>query len=386
MSSTVHPAQPIAGSIGGTQARALPVKIWATIGAVLLAVNVYSVTRWITSDTFRPAPLGTSVIPPGELHALWFFQTVSTIAGGIAIWKLLIAPWRRDGRISWDGMLVIAFFAMWVWDPLTNVLQATWWYNGYEINMSSWATYIPGWVSPGHENFVEPIFLMGPCYIWFFILPTMLGCFIMRRIKQYFPQAGGITGLFCVFLAMAIFDAIVEIYFVRTGAGAYPGVVRSLSIWPGTPLEWPLYEGAIMGWTLTAFAALRYFRDDKGFSFVERGADKLALPAAGKTFVRFLAIVGVTHSIYLILYFVPWNAFALHIDTSAPMPSYMRHGVCGEGTVRACPTPFLPIQTKSSIPISPDDPSLPPDVRAAQNGPPYSFWAYQVNVAPGAKN
>jgi hypothetical protein len=46
--------------------------------------------------------------------------------------------------------------------------------------------------------------------------------------------------------------------------------------------------------------------------------------------------------------------------------------------VRACPTPFLPIQTKSSIPISPDDPSLPPDVRAAQNGPPYSFWAYQV--------
>lgn len=381
MSTVMTNGRSVGAAINSAQARALPIKIWASIGAFLLSINAFSMIRWITSGTFRPAPVGSAPIPGGELIALRGFETASTLMGIFAIWRLLIRPWIRDKRISWDGMLVIAFFAMWIWDPLTNVIQATWWYNGYLINMSSWATYIPGWVSPGHENFVEPLLLMGPCYIWFFIIPTMLGCYIIRRARERFPQAGLLTGLLCIFVTVAIFDAIVEIYFIRTGAGAYTGVVRSLSIWAGTPHEWPLYEAAIMGWTLTAYAALRYFRDDKGLSFVERGAEDLSLPAGGKTFVRFLAIVGITHSIYLILYFVPWNLFALHID-SVGLPSYMRHETCGAGTVRACPSQFIPIQTKTSLPVAPDDPRLPLAVREAQDGAPFSFWAPKVNDAP----
>ena len=374
--STILSAGPTAGALRSrAKLRVLPVTAWAFVGAILLSLNVYIMVRWMTSDTFRPAPLGPTPIPAGELTALRVFETVSTLLGVIALWHLLMRPWLRDRRISWDGILVIAFFSMWVWDPLTNVIQPTWWYNGYLINMSSWATYIPGWVSPGHENFVEPLFLMGPCYIWFFIIPTMLGCYLIRRTRDRFPQSGVMVGLLCVFCAVAIFDAIVETYFIRTGAGAYPGLVQSLSIWGGTPYQWPYYEPLIMGWTLTAFAALRYFRDDRGHSIAERGTEKLRLSERGKTGVRFLALVGVIQSIYLGLYFVPWNMFALHMDTHIAMPSYMRHESCGKGSAWACPSLSVPIQTKTSIPIGPDDPRLPADVRAAQDGYPYSYWA-----------
>lgn len=352
-----------------------PVAIWATVGAILLAINAYAVLSWINAPSFTPAPLGDAIIPSGELFFLRVFETISTIAAILFAWFYLIRPWRRTGSISWDGMLVIAFFLMWVWDPLTNAINATWWYNGYLYNMQSWANFIPGWSSPNHEHFVEPIFLMGPCYIWFFAGPMMFGCAVLKHMLRKYPTLGFAGGLATLFVAVAVFDAVVEIYFVRTGAGAYPGVVQSLSIWGGTPYQWPLYEGPIMGWTLSAFACLRYFRDDKGLSFCEKGVDKLALSTRAKTFVRFLALVGVTHSIYLVLYFVPWNIFALHIDTHTPMPSYMRHGVCGKGTPYACPSPSVPIATKGSIPIGPEDPRLPADVRASQDGPSFSMFA-----------
>ena len=369
--------RPISDNAGNSRALTLsPITLWASIGTVLLGINGYAMLRWITGPNFKPAPLGDAVIPAGELTALYVFQGLSIIAALLFFWFSLIKPWRRNGSVSWDGLMVIAFFTMWVWDPLTNAINHTWWYNGYLFNMSSWANFLPGWSSPNGGNFVEPIFLMGPCYIWFFLGPTIFGCFVLRQLRNKYPDMGTAKSFAILFGGMAIFDAVVEIYFCQTGAGAYPGVVQSLSLWPATPKQWPLYEGAIMGMTLSALVGLRYFRDDKGHSFCERGVDKLAISSRAKTFVRFLALVGASHSIYLIVYFLPWNLFAMKIDTHTPMPSYMRHEVCGKGTAYVCPSEYVPMQTRTSIPIGPDDPRLPEIVRNSQDGPPYSMFAH----------
>ena len=354
-----------------------PIKVWSIMGALFIGVWAWSMGNWLMAPSFAPAPNGDAVIPAMELTFLRVFEGASIIAGLLFIWYCLIRPWRRTGSITFDGMLVIAFFLMWWQDPMTNFIAPTWWYNGYLFNMSSWANFIPFWSSPNHQNFVEPIFLMGFCYVWFFVGPTIFGSYILRSMRAKYTNLSMLQIFVIMFLSVALFDAIIEIYFIRTGAGAYPGVIHSLSLWGGTPYQWPLYEGFIMGWTLMTFAALRYYRDDKGNSFAERGVEKLAISKKAKTSVRLLSIIGITHTIYLVLYFLPWNLFAMHIDTHTPMPSYMRHEICGTGTEYACPSKYVPLQTKTSIPIAPDDPRLPTEVLENQDGPPYSMFAPQ---------
>jgi hypothetical protein len=57
----------------------------------------------------------------------------------------------------------------------------------------------------------------------------------------------------------------------------------------------------------------------------------------------------------------------LKADTFPPMPSYLRAGICGEGTDYACPgKEFVPVPSRTSLHLAPDDPRLPEHVRDRQ--------------------
>ena len=79
--------------------------------------------------------------------------------------------------------------------------------------------------------------------------------------------------------------------------------------------------------------------------------------------------VAVIHVWFIVGYFVPYNFFALKADTFPPMPSFLRAGICGQGTDYACPSGAVPIPHGRSLHVAPDDPRLPADVRAHQGLP-----------------
>ncbi|HTC81689.1 MAG TPA: spirocyclase AveC family protein, partial [Acidimicrobiia bacterium] len=114
---------------------------------------------------------------------------------------------------------------------------------------------------------------------------------------------------------------------------------------------------------------LRWFRDDRGLSVAERGAERLRLSGPPRTALRFLAVTGFIHVWFIVGYFVPYNFFALKADTFPPMPSFLRAGICGQGTDYACPSGAVPIPHGRSLHVAPDDPRLPADVRAHQGLP-----------------
>jgi hypothetical protein len=115
---------------------------------------------------------------------------------------------------------------------------------------------------------------------------------------------------------------------------------------------------------------IRYLRDDKGRSFAERGVDELRLTKRKRKLVQFLAITGFVHGYSLFGYFLPFQVMALKADTFPAMPSYLRAGICGEGTDYACPgKEFVPVPSRTSIPLAPDDPRLPEWVRERQGRP-----------------
>lgn len=92
--------------------------------------------------------------------------------------------------------------------------------------------------------------------------------------------------------------------------------------------------------------ALRYFKDDRGLTVVERGVDTLPISQGRKTLLRFLAISGMLNVLVFCFFNLPNGLIGAH-STEWPRDvqdrSYLTDRLCGEGTDRACPGPTVPL-------------------------------------------
>ncbi|MDT7642100.1 MAG: hypothetical protein QOC83_6388, partial [Pseudonocardiales bacterium] len=143
-------------------------------------------------------------------------------------------------------------------------------------------------------------------------------------------------GLVSVALATAfVIDTGVEIIWIRTGIYIYPGAIRSLSLSPGTIYQYPLYESLLFGATWAATGALRYYRNDRGQTVVERTRDGAPMDNGR----RILAVTGfltVTYGLYCLAY----SLTALWGDPwPEGLPSYFVNGLCGAQMYQPCPAP-----------------------------------------------
>jgi hypothetical protein len=110
--------------------------------------------------------------------------------------------------------------------------------------------------------------------------------------------------------------------------------------------KYTFFEGITFGAVWVGYAALRYFKDDKGNSFVERGVDDLKISLWQKTGLRFLAIGAYTSIIMLVFCVIPCNWIGTHMSTypeDIQKRSYFVQGLCGEGTNQACYGPAVPL-------------------------------------------
>jgi len=139
------------------------------------------------------------------------------------------------------------------------------------------------------------------------------------------------------FLSVCLFDLVLEVAMIRTRVSAYPGTIHGLSIYGGKPYQFPAYNAVFAGGIFTASGVLRYFRDDKGNSFVERGLERLTLPRRRQNGLRILAVCGFANLALLVTYFIPYNWVVLHADRTPEYPTWLRAGICGEGTGYECP-------------------------------------------------
>jgi hypothetical protein len=133
---------------------------------------------------------------------------------------------------------------------------------------------------------------------------------------------------------------------------AYSGVIRELSIWPGKTYQFPIYEGVIVGVFCSIIGMIRYTRDDKGYSVIERGSDQVRVTGRKLTVIRALAWIGLANTMFVILN-VGYNWIGLYADTTPKYPSYMLNGICGPDTDVECPAPGVPIvfpETKLPLP------------------------------------
>jgi hypothetical protein len=340
--------------------------LWAAAGAISVSVVLFGWLAWIASPDFKSSPKGTDPISDTKLLALHLFEGAVFAVGLLMVGRYLVRPLLRERTFTFDGMLMVAALLMFFYDPLDNYFNYTFSYNAHFFNFASWTRYIPGWEAPNQQYFPEPFLVMGGFYAIFMFGSAVFGCWVLRRLRAHYPAAGTVRLFAALFGVVAVLDLVVENVFMRTQFAAYPGTVHNLSLFAGKYYQFPLYEPVIIGGFAVGLTALRYFRDDRGRSVAERGLDQLRIPQRGRTAVRFLAITGFAHVWFILAYFVPYNFFALKADTFPPMPSFLRAGICGQGTDYACPSEHVPIPRRGSLHVGPDDPGLPPEVRARQ--------------------
>jgi hypothetical protein len=329
-----------------------PIKIYAALGGLLVAFMVYVFARWILGPYFKRVPAGPTKAPGWMLFGLHAFEIGGLFLAGFVIWRLVVRPWRRDGRPSTDGLLVIGYATVWFQDPFSNYYVNWFTYNTNLINFGSWVKEIPGWESPQHPGamFAEPIVFIGPAYVYFLTVAVIFGCWVMRTAKARWPRLQGYHLLMICFVAMLAVDFVAEgLIWMPLGFWAYPGGHGVL--FPSTYHKFSAEELVPIGLMFTGLCALRYFRDDRGNTFVERGVERLRGPSWRINLSRVLAVLFAVNAITFALYSIP---AAWSVTHQRPWPadtlkrSYFTIGLCGGSTGRACSGPQVPIASGKS--------------------------------------
>jgi len=345
MSNNVLQTPPVDEAV--TPRRNLPVNIWAFFGALIVAFEIYVLIRWVSGPFFERVPAGPSD-PPTLMKAILIAWQVASIPTTLALtYWFVIRPWRRDRRLGIDGILTIAFLTMWWQDPISSYGGHWFTYNTWMFNRGSWVNSIPGWNSYGEPGAMlsEPLLFTPFAYCYIFVPVMLFGSWFMRKLRSRWPAMSALSLILWTYLLMMCFDFVLEgLAWLPMGIFAYQG--GHWGIFPSHYFKFPIHEALTIGGTFTIGAALRFFVDDKGHGFFERGAEALSGGALKKTAVRAFAAIAVVQLGFFITYNVPNFWVGMHStewNQDIQKRSYFTSGICGADTDRACPGPAVPL-------------------------------------------
>lgn len=325
-----------------------PVKWWATLGAAVIALQLYVYTRWVFSPHFARVDSGPDEIPLAMRITTHFFEILSISLLVFGLHRYVYKPLRRDHRLSPLGLMWASAVTIYWLDWSTNwMVPIGNWGGAVWFNMGSWYCYIPGWVSPNGCNVAELNSFGLPVVIVWLGLGSMFMCWVMRKAKQRWPSISR-SGLIVVAMATAfVLDIILEMTLIRGGLYTYSASIPELSFFAGHYYQFPIFEAFLMAPMWGLMGALLYFTDDKGRTWADRGVDSLRLSPRKVGVVRFLAFAGFLN-LLMILYTLGWIFFTIQpgfqwTGDTVGKRSYLIQGICGPGTNVACATEGVPL-------------------------------------------
>src|SRR5438105_9537000 len=85
-----------------------PVKWWATLGLIWLSLIAFSTARWLLGGHAHSTGVGPSHEPTFMTVWVRIMEVSFVVLAIAALYLAVIRPWRRDKRLSWDGIFVLA--------------------------------------------------------------------------------------------------------------------------------------------------------------------------------------------------------------------------------------------------------------------------------------
>jgi hypothetical protein len=338
--------------------RARPVLAWAAAGVAFSVAAVALVVAWVLSGDAQATPSGATPVPGWMTVSARVWEGLVIVCTVTVVYLKVIRPWRAHRALSFDGLFLLALASTFWQDPLLNYVQTQGTYNSVFVNLGSWAARTPGWISPNANRYPTPILGLLPIYLCGLISLCMAANWVMRTAKSRYPRLGRSGLILICFGFIAVADLIFEaMFFTRFGFFVYPSAISWLTLFHGHYYQFPVYEAVCAGALFGSFACIRYFRDDRGLSFAERGLERVVVATRMRTWLRFFALSGLCNVCFIVFFNVPMNFFGLHASgwpQDITDRSYLTNGFCGSGTTYACPGPGTPIPRRNSAHLTPD--------------------------------
>jgi hypothetical protein len=319
---------------------------------VVIGLVAYMWLDWLISGDAHPVPTGKTPEPLWMEICIHGLEVVSLGFVARAAYGWVYKPWKRDRVIPTDGLMMGAWLITYMLaDPWENYTAITYSYNAHFINLGCPQCHMFGWNSPNPNHMAEPLLFIGGMYPGMLFLGTVFSCWAMRKVKGRRPHTTpmGLVGVAMV--AMFIWDFALEIPPILAGAWVWWWGGGSTSLFSGHYFQQPILEAITWGACWGLIGSVRYFKNDKGETLFERGADRMALGSRGRTGVRFLALTGGISTMMVLGHFLPYQFYATHAHATPQAicsKSYFTTGLAGPGTHYACPTPGAPIPLRGS--------------------------------------
>jgi hypothetical protein len=338
---------------------------WATIGVFFVGLQCWIFLQWYLNGDMRPVDPGPSQMSDGlrtfaRINELFWIVTIIAVG-----WICVLKPYFRNGRLSFDGLLCLAFIFVWWQDSMFNYTTIGFGYNAASTNLGSWSCHIPGWLAPNGCKLAVPLAWDFSFYFVLSAVGVIVASNIMRWFQSRNPSLRTDTLFIGLFIGVAIFDFLFEFGFVWAGLYHYGGAIDELSWFTEETYKFPKYEPILIGFLFSLWVSVRYFKNDKGETLAERGLDQVRTSATGKTALRFFALAGILNITFLVGYNVPVQFFQLHADEwpqAIQERSYLTTGICGAGTNYTCGGTGTPIpRAGTAISIDPNGKTIVPE-------------------------
>jgi hypothetical protein len=314
------------------------------LGVVCVALQLWIYSSWLAGGVTQV----TQYRDTGS--ASWWaarcFEGLAVImAVSVAIYVL--RGCLSAGRLTFDAMMCAAGLATFWIDPIDNWVQPLFSYSSNWLNLRDWSGHVPLVINPDAGRMPEPLLFIGLCYLFGFPLFVMLLNTVMRWIQHRWPGLPVQAFVAATLLCGIVLDLAFEAPMFLLQLWAFPGT-PDLGILVHSAKKFPLVEFALAGPVFATIALVRYFKDDRGRTIVERGWDRLRprARAIGST----LALIAVFNFMFLAAGFTQMAA-GLYSARYKPMPAHLINGMCGPGTrYGTCPgSPGYRIPLRGSL-------------------------------------
>ncbi|MEU3462951.1 spirocyclase AveC family protein [Streptomyces sp. NPDC006733] len=312
-------SQTVVSATGGRRQRwwTTPVSLWALVGLVFIAFQIWVYARWIADGGLHSITTGTDHVSAARATLIVGWQVLMVIAL-VIVTTLVIRDCRRHHTITAVAALYAGSFATAWQDPLFNYRELVMVQSHYAVNLFTWGPYIPGWHGPHPEQQVEAMISGGGLayfvlIIWIWIPLTAI-TFAARR----YPHLGRIRLYLCGVAAGTLGDYILEWIWLPTGSYASPAAIPVLTFPAGEWYQVPLTFGLIISITLSAPLAvmIHTMRQNGEFSALHGST---MFPDKTRTWMRLLAGTGVIN-IACLAFMIATNLLTYF---GGPIPSSM---------------------------------------------------------------